>query len=766
MAWKLFIGGAITGNSIANPTVVTTALAHGMSTGDSAVIAGSNSTPSIDGTRTVTVTGTNTFTVTVNVTVAGTAGTYMVDRRASGQGDFSRGCSISMPLNERATMRFSLLDGFLPPKRADVVAYAQDGSTKLFAGVIVQRQMRSYEGRSLAAFVDCDCGDYSTYADWCYQTKNYPSGATLEDVLDDLVSDKLGAYGISVHGSQVTGPTLSAFEWVDKRVSDCLRELSDRTGYSYRVDADKKLRMFVPGTDAAPFTVTSATPNVENIEWTDSGEVPANTITVRCGPDAVDEVTQTWIQAGGATSWVTDIPAALGQPAPGYVTVNGIFATVGTGAEYEFNVDTSTLSLGTASTPTNGWSIVLVYIAQFPFAVTATTGATPVVEAIYRYPDVKVYEQAVEIAEGLLDRQAQEPRILTMPSTQLGWLPGQAVSVVHSDRDINDTDATISNVDIQLISDDFWRSTLTVQETTAPQASYLQQWRDMLGNGGSSGSASAPSITTVIEGNSNIISGSGHPQGVETATPGVLYRDISTGRIYRKASGSGNTGWYQEPLWGAMYGASGQQVMILQGTLTSSAASIQGWGIGTTGGSVTINGGATLDFGVDSLGKFNSLEKNGNNGGLVGPFGATTGTMAWVNDFDAVWHIKTGSDITNIKYWFGFSTADPSTDTVSGRCILFRYSTNASDGGWVGVTNDNTGQNVSGTVASISDSTFYKLRMRRVGNTIYFSVDDGTETAVTSKVPTDSTQGYFIEYVTGTSGARMFKHYNFGGVIG
>lgn len=601
MAWKLTIGGAITSNSVANPTVVTTPLAHGLTSGDTVIITGvTGSTPSINSSYTATVTGTNTFTVPVNVTVGGTGGAYAVDRVATQQIDAYRGCSISMPLNERATMRFSLINGVLPPKRADVVAYAQDGTTRLFAGVIVQRRMVSYEGRSLAAFVDCDCGDYSTYADWCFQTKSYPAGDTLENILDDLVADKLGAYGVTVHPSQVTGPTLVAFEWVDKRVSDCLRELSDRTGYVYRIDADKQLRMFVPGTDAAPFTVTAGTPNVENIEWTDSGEVPANTVTVRCGPDGVDEVTQTWIQAGGATSWVTDIPAA--GPTAGYVTVNGIARTVGEGASYEWDADTSTLSLGTDSVPTNGWTIVLTYLARFPFTVTATTGGSPVVEAIYSYPDVKVYATAVELAAGLLDRQAQEPRILTMPSTQIGWLPGQAVSVVHANRDINDADATISNVEINLISDAFWRYMLTVQETTAPQGSYLQEWRDMLGHGGGSGAAPG---TTVIDtlahpagGDTQVQFNDGGSFGADatftftksTDTLGVnnVVSQSGTDLTITGAAGSGASGRGVTITGGAtdMGGGTGGPVTIAGGSITGGASA-------TYAGSVVIKSGNT-----------------------------------------------------------------------------------------------------------------------------------------------------------------------------
>lgn len=65
----------ISGNTVANPTIVHTSTAHGLISGQAVTISGSNSTPTIDGTRIVTVTDTTHFSVAVNVTVAGTAGT-------------------------------------------------------------------------------------------------------------------------------------------------------------------------------------------------------------------------------------------------------------------------------------------------------------------------------------------------------------------------------------------------------------------------------------------------------------------------------------------------------------------------------------------------------------------------------------------------------------------------------------------------------------------------------------------------------------------
>jgi len=67
---------AITGNTAANPSVVTS-VAHGLSSNDVVYFVDSNSTPTLNGPRVVTVTGPDTFTVPVNVTTAGTTGEWL-----------------------------------------------------------------------------------------------------------------------------------------------------------------------------------------------------------------------------------------------------------------------------------------------------------------------------------------------------------------------------------------------------------------------------------------------------------------------------------------------------------------------------------------------------------------------------------------------------------------------------------------------------------------------------------------------------------------
>lgn len=68
--------GTITGISVANPTVALS-VAHGLVTGQTVHITGSNSTPSIDGAYQVNVLSVNLFSIPVNVTVLGNAGTWV-----------------------------------------------------------------------------------------------------------------------------------------------------------------------------------------------------------------------------------------------------------------------------------------------------------------------------------------------------------------------------------------------------------------------------------------------------------------------------------------------------------------------------------------------------------------------------------------------------------------------------------------------------------------------------------------------------------------
>jgi hypothetical protein len=114
-------------------------------------------------------------------------------------------------------------------------------------------------------------------------------------------------------------------------------------------------------------------------------------------------------------------------------------------------------------------------------------------------------------------------------------------------------------------------------------------------------------------------------------------------------------------------------------------------------------------------------------------------------DSDPTWEIvlRTGATITTIRMWLALSDSSMSVsaDDEGGtkKYMAFRYSTVAGDGGWVGVTRDGSAQSVTGTVAAIAASTFYKLKIRKSGSTVFFSVNGGTEVSTSSNLPAAAT---------------------------
>lgn len=400
-----------------------------------------------------------------------------------------RTTQITRMLNERAKMRFSAAPGYVPARFAEVVAYARDGTTPLFGGVVLTRASADF-GSPLATpfFTDIDCGDYLTYFDWAYNTLTYIAPVTLETVLNDIVSQLPGSYGITVDATQVTGPTLAPFSWVRKRASDAVRELSDRTGYVALVSPLKALKMFVPGTDPAPFAMTDSATHCRSFHWRDSDRKPANTVTGIFGPTGPQVTEQLWTADGIATSWEVDIQTVLGAWNRGLINEGGTDRTlsgVGGGGYYEWDETDGlgTISVGAGATPGAATVLSFVYTAQYPFTVTETSGATPVIEDQYADPSIVVYAQGVEDVQGRLAQLDQQPREIDVMSIDGGWAPGQALSVTVTGR--LTADFIITEDTITLKTNEFWEHQFRATESETYQGSYLEQWREM--TGGSSG---------------------------------------------------------------------------------------------------------------------------------------------------------------------------------------------------------------------------------------------------------------------------------------
>jgi hypothetical protein len=395
--------------------------------------------------------------------------------------------TISLLANERSTAKVTCLPGYLPAARAEVLLYEQDGITPIFGGIVWQRHTRLFEG---LAYADLDLADWGAYADNVYQTKTYTVPVTMKQVLQDLITDKLGAFGITLDPAQPTGPTFEAFSWVNKKVSDGIREISDKTTspkYLARYSPGKVLSMFPPAGEPAPFNVSDVTPNCESVTWEDSGTDYATRVLLECGPPGTVVLTsQTFpVCTGVETSWQTDIPAVT---TTGVVWVDdGVTpfnATVGADAMFEWDNATHTLSVGTYGTPAAGVILTLRYYAVYPFTVIADAGITPAIEYATSAPDVVDKAAGQELADGLLARMYQQPKTVVVITRLPGLIPRQSISVVLTSSLIDETVAFITIVSIVLVEKAYWRYTATVVSGSEYLGSYLDFFRETSGGSG------------------------------------------------------------------------------------------------------------------------------------------------------------------------------------------------------------------------------------------------------------------------------------------
>jgi hypothetical protein len=407
--------------------------------------------------------------------------------------------TTAVSLNDRARATIVVAD-LMPARYAEVISYAPDGVTPLFGGVILQRRFAGRNPYDPTYQLTLELGDWFTYADWSYATKSYPVAVSLKQVLADLVAAHLGAYGITLDPAQVDGPALVAFAWTDKRIADALRELSDRTGYVVRIDPAKRLRMFIPASIPAPVSMTEAAPHCHEITWRDSDRTPYNRVVLHCGPNGVGEpVPYHWVGNGGHVYNLAGKAVPASSVFPSIATIANVQYPIwppGAGPpdhiEWDYAKDDGTLTfIGPFSEAldTPGADIGITYSPQFPFIVTKSTGATPVVEVHESRPDVTSLAVGEEIAAGLLAQLQEAPREATIATDTDGFVPGQALTIaLATTRSIAGT-FLITSVTLTIVQDTaqgdrFWQYTIEAIDSSLYQGSYVDAWRAIAGVGG------------------------------------------------------------------------------------------------------------------------------------------------------------------------------------------------------------------------------------------------------------------------------------------
>lgn len=296
--------------------------------------------------------------------------------------------------------------------------------------------------------------------------------------------------------------------------------------------------------------------------------------------------------------------------------------------------------------------------------------------------------------------------------------------------------------------------------------------------------ADALTMLGFVNAGGSLYTGSGHPQGSVSAPIGNIYLDLATGYKYNKVGGGSTAyGWYLErPLAGAGLGGPQGYLAMHSGIVASSSAMrLSGFGYFQSAVADSVepfvaNSVTTIANNYVSgklYRKFTSAATSGTNMHHFSGGSGVTARQSLDDDFDVWIDFLTDSDITSNAIWFGFSNSNlTNSDTFAtgGQGgLLIRYSTSASDGGWIGQSAKNGGANHSetATIASIAASTAYRLRVRFVRQgtpTVYFSVNDSTELSLTSNIPpTGQSYQLLFGLSTKANSARSYNVRSLGG---
>lgn len=402
--------------------------------------------------------------------------------------------SIAKAIASRETLRAVVrsMDGSYRPSIGDEIVVTQDASV-VFGGVIESVRETAANEQASAVAIDSEIGaiDYRGLPDQRVVIANRPSETLLARLT--WLTSTIGL-GLTLHGSQATGPTLETASYDGVTASAVLNELALLTGYQWVISPSKVLRMQLPSANMAPFDLDSSDPIwLGDIEVSPTRQSYANSVIVRAGDAKVVEKTGLFTGNGSASSWTLAYPAVGDR---GYVTANGVFQTLGIGAQWTRSGSTLTRNGGALP---NGHVVTIVYDAQFPIYVTVEDAGE--ISANGRVDLLISKAGTYDIAEATAFGSAELAMRLAWLTDVVGstyrpgLLPGQQITANVAERNVLSQVGVIKEV---TITNDAGNGRLR-HAVSLTVGSVLQTWRDTFSGWSGGGSTGVSGGTLVVQ---------------------------------------------------------------------------------------------------------------------------------------------------------------------------------------------------------------------------------------------------------------------------
>jgi hypothetical protein len=388
----------------------------------------------------------------------------------------------------------------------------------LFAGRIDDVEEESLTDLDTGLITTITASDWQAIPDQVVYSASYPVGTLLKTILQDLVTNKLAAYGVTLDAAQANGPALSAPLTVDKESgTSILNRLQTLSGWVWRIDTAKKLRAIQAGTVACGFSLGDATNDVlGRVSWRKARATNyINKILLKIGTEQIVPKTDTITGNGVLTSWTlayTPVPSSDG----GFIVSRGL---VHEGAADlplgKFGVDPTTWTYDPATNTLHrssalGLGVVATFLYQVQFPITVTyedtveSAAHGAYEAQIDAPDVFDKTEGLVLATALVRRGIATPKTVIVRTTNGGAIPGQTVPLSFAAHGLIATYMIVA-VDVQSADDGSLEYTLTCLEGSELADSWLDYYRRSgggvaNGGGGTVSGAFLPTISGLVQG--------------------------------------------------------------------------------------------------------------------------------------------------------------------------------------------------------------------------------------------------------------------------
>jgi hypothetical protein len=325
----------------------------------------------------------------------------------------------------------------------------QDGTTKIFAGLIIQLE-EEIEGLLLKYKVQCK--DWTHYLDRALVIEKYED-KTIDEIISDINTNYLTGFTIA---NVDCGVMIKSITFNRLPVSQCLQILAEQVNYNWYVDYDKDIHFFAKNTELAPYNLTDTNGYYifQSLVVKDDLSQMRNRVYVRGGEYVGNSRDENFIGDGTKKTF------ALGYKysAKPTVTVGGVSQDVGIDyldldANYDVLWNYNEKYIRFVSAPADTAGIVVSGLPLIPIVVQVQDDVSIIEYGEYEFAitnkDIKSIEEARQYGASQLEAYASKISECSFETYESGLRSGQVINIQSTIRSL-DEDYLIQRVTLSM----------------------------------------------------------------------------------------------------------------------------------------------------------------------------------------------------------------------------------------------------------------------------------------------------------------------------